>query len=335
MEQLYLTDNIIELNRDMEPFIVQGSASRPVPFKDRYVPLQFVHFTDAHDKLKPWNRMVEYINHYEKYIAFALHTGDYCGSSQLKYTDFYNDGIPCKKVIYNCVGNHDTEVNEDWTKGKPCRSTKEGVYKLLFNRIEDWDVKFMPGDFSMTYYKDFLESNVRLVVLDYYYDIEEQKKWLKAVLNDAREGGLHVITAAHDITDFICSPEDTPFHTANDYALICGEEKRSPFESIIESFILSGGVHVIHLAGHTHHDRFGHTKAGILNCTVECATFWNGWCDGNRVAGTRTYDAFNVVSVDVNVGVITLARIGDNVDHYLRRKQSLCFDYINKKLIYT
>lgn len=29
---LSLTDNIIELNRDMEPYIVQGSATRPVPF---------------------------------------------------------------------------------------------------------------------------------------------------------------------------------------------------------------------------------------------------------------------------------------------------------------
>ena len=335
MEQLHLTDSIIELNRDMEPFIVQGSASRPRPFKDKYAALQFIHFTDVHYRLDMWNRLVEYMNHYSEYIAFAIHTGDYCGSSQLSYTDLYNEGIPSKRVIYNCIGNHDTCVHNDKTLNNR-RSTKEGVHKLLFNRTENWDVEFMPGDFSMTYYKDFPESNVRLVVLDCYYDVEQQLAWLEYVLKEAKEKGLHVITASHELTDYICSPADTPFHTANDYTLIPGEkENRSPFEGVIEAFVNEGGIHVIHLAGHTHNDRFGQTEAGILNTAVECATTFDGWCDGKRVEGTRTFDAFNAVSVDANVGVITLARIGDNVDHYLRFKKSLCYDYVNKKLIYT
>ena len=46
-----LTDNIIELNRDMEPFVIQASATRPPPFKakfgDPYAVLQFLHFLRA------------------------------------------------------------------------------------------------------------------------------------------------------------------------------------------------------------------------------------------------------------------------------------------------
>lgn len=335
MEKIQLTDNILELNRDMEPFIIQGSATRPKRFNDKYTPLQFVHFADVHNRIKQWNRLVEYINYYEKYIAFALHTGDYCGSCQEQYTDFYNVGEPCVKPIYNCLGNHDTYIDQTIINGQSNISTKEGVYKLLFNRTENWDAEFMAGEFSMTYYKDFPDSGIRIVVLDNYYDIDTQKHWLEQVLKDALKKELHVITATHELTDHICNPCDTVFHTLNDYKSICGKERRSPFEEVIVNFIKDGGIHVVHLAGHHHHDRFGYTAAGILNCAVECATSWDGWNDGTRVEGTRTFDCFNVVSVNASLGVFAIARIGDNTDHYLRHKQSLCFDYINKKFIYN
>ena len=88
------TNNIVELNRDVEPLIVQGSASRTRFFKskfdDKFKPLQFVHFSDVHAVLDLWNRMVEYVNYYKDYIDFAIHTGDYCGGNQEVYVDFYN-----------------------------------------------------------------------------------------------------------------------------------------------------------------------------------------------------------------------------------------------------
>ncbi len=337
MSELNLTDNIIELNRDMESYIIQGSASRPKPFKDAYVPLQFVHFSDVHTKLTLWNRMVEYINHYEKYIAFALHSGDYCGSSQLEFVDLYGEGDKCVKPIYNCVGNHDVEENEDWRQRKPKKATKQSTYEKLFCAQDGWNATFMAGEWSMTYYKDIPESHIRLVVLDLYYDIEQQKEWLRKVLADAKEKGLHVITSMHEPSDHICNSPATAFHTPNfdAYTALCGKDKKMPFEDILVEFISSGGIHVCNFVGHWHHDRFGYTAGGVLNCAVECATSWNGWCDGVRVKGTRTFDCFNVVSVDVNVGIMTFARVGDNVDHYLQRKTSLCFDYINKKLIYS
>ena len=93
------TDNIIDLNRDVEPLIVQGAASRTPFFKDRYKTLQFVHFSDVHAVLDLWNRMVEYINYYKDYIDFAVHTGDYCGSSQDLYVDFYNYGTRCVRPL--------------------------------------------------------------------------------------------------------------------------------------------------------------------------------------------------------------------------------------------
>lgn len=330
-----LTDNIIELNRDMESFIIQGSATRTWSFKskfeDKYKPLQFVHFSDIHAVMDLWNRIVEFINYYEDYIAFGIHTGDYCGNNQQLYTDFYNYGERCKKAIYNCVGNHDTLISRtQWVM-----NTKESVHKRLFGPMPDVcvDVTFMEGEYSMTYYKDIPESNIRMIVLDLYYDIDQQKKWLRDVLAEAKQKGMGVITAMHETTSHIVESFGVTFHTADDYTSLYGELNTMPFEEDIADFINNGGEHICNLCGHHHHDLFGLTRAGVLNTAVPSATDWDGWCDGKRIKGTRTYDCFNVVSVDMNLGHLKLIRIGDNCDHMLREKKVLCYDFRNRKVI--
>lgn len=334
---LNLTDNIIELNRDVEPLIIQGSATRTKEFMskfdDKFKPLQFVHLSDIHAVLDLWNRMVEYVNHYQKYIDFAIHTGDYCGNNQDLYVDFYNYGTGCDKPIYNCVGNHDTEKSRAVIRK---RNSKQSTHQLLFAPMNDIsnDVNFMEGEFSMTYYKDFPASNIRLIVLDLYYDTNIQCKWLADILEDAKKKNLCVMTAMHEPSANINDTYGVTFHSKNDYDSLVGPAKETPFEKEIASFIKDGGCHICNLAGHCHHDLFGLTDSGVLNTCVPSATNWDGWCDGKRVKGTRTYDCFNVVSVDTNLGLLKIARIGCNVDHYFRSQRALCFDYVNKKVIH-
>lgn len=331
---LNLTDNIIELNRDMEPYIIQGTATRSYffknKFKDEFKPIQFVHFSDVHAVLDLWNRVAEFINHYRDYISFGLHTGDYCGNNQTLYADCYNYGTKCDRPIYNCVGNHDTLTSRKWIQGD-----KESVHRLLFAPMDDdaYNVNFMECDFSMTYYKDFPESNLRLIVLDLYYDIEAQCEWLREMLDDAKEKGLCVITAMHEPSNEIPNTFGVSFHTLNDFHSLVGDHPEKKFEPIISDFIKNGGCHICNLVGHEHHDLFGITAGGVLNVAVPSATNWDGWCDGKRIRGTRTYDCFNVVSVDANLGLLKLIRIGDQTDHYFRSKRTLCYDYINKKVI--
>lgn len=329
MENTIYDDNIIALNRDLEPAVIQGSYGRSMYFKDPYKPLQFVHFSDVHAILDLWNRMTEYVNRYSDYISFALHTGDYCGGHQQVYTDFYKDGVRCIHPVLNCVGNHDT-VTPDGSK-----NTKESAHSLLFNHTDGWDVQFMNVPNSMTYYKDFPESNIRLIVLDLYYDVAEQTAWLRKCLAEAKEHGLHVITAMHEPTDDIVNPLATPFHSIVEYESVGVECSKKPFEDLIAAFIQQGGNFVCNLAGHYHHDLIGYTAGGVLNIAVECATKWYHWCDGLRVPGTRTYDCFNVMSVDTDQRLIRLIRIGDNTDNTLRIKRTLCFNYGEKKLIWT
>lgn len=336
----HYTDDIIELNRDVEPFIIQGSATRapafkrqdPEKFPEKYKVLQFVHTADMHNQPELWDRMVKYINHYSEYIAFGIHTGDYCGGWQDSYTDFYVKCTKCVRPIYNCVGNHDTVRKAE--DGGSWDNDKKSAHDLLFNHKDEWNATFCPADNSMTYYIDYEESNIRIIVLDLYYDIEIQIKWLCETLDDAMAKGISVITAMHEPSGPMNNSFGVTFHTINDYEGLVGRREQQPFEPIIADFISAGGKYICNLAGHDHHDSFGFSDSGVLNVIVESGTCWDGWCDGKRIKGTRTYDAFNVMSVDVNLGILKLVRVGDNVDNYLRIKRTLCYDYVNKKIIF-
>lgn len=333
--------DIISLNKDIEQYVIQASRSRSSKqFGDKTVPLTFVHTSDIHAVQSVWDRMAEFINHYSDNISFALHTGDYCGGSQKKYIDMYL-GTPCKRTVYNCVGNHDCVTGE----GGWQLADKASVHNLLFNHTDGWDVSFMDCPYSMSYYKDFNESNLRLIVLDDYYDTWQTRVWLRKLLNDALEKGIHVITAQHEPTDYVGNTYNTAFHTLDDYNSVFKEYERKRinfdfdhrgrvlYEDIIAEFIQNGGNFVCNLAGHDHVDEFGLTAAGVLNVVVQNATTWDALGDTSRVIGTRSEDCFNVVSVDTALGLLKLVRVGANVDHYLRSRTALTFDYINKKVI--
>lgn len=325
--ELPAIEDILTLNRDAEPFVIQASAAE-TPFLGRSVhePLQFVHFSDVHAVLELWNRMVHYINHYSDYIAFGLHTGDYCGDNQDQHRDFYAEGTPCVRPILNCVGNHDIIAGPQWQK-----MPKEEAWKRLFASTVDWKANFLDCPYSMTYYRDFPESNIRLIVLDQYFDLELQLDWLRKLLDDAEEKGLWVITAMHEPSAEVTEPVDVTFHTLTKF----GALGRSPFETVLADFVKRGGRFICNFCGHEHHDLFGYTADGVLNVAVECACDWAGWCDGKRVRGTRTYDCFNVVSIDTDLGILKLVRVGNNADYYLRKKQVLCYDYQNQKVVFN
>ncbi len=321
---------IVELNKDLEPFIIQSSHGRTEAFEDQYEVLTFVHCADMHASQSHWNRMVEFTNYYSDYIDFVVHAGDYCGGNQSDSPDLYAGGPKCDVPIFNVPGNHDT-----MPAGSSQQSTasKESVYNIIVgDHAENWDVTFMPGEYSMSYFRYYETSNILLVVLDNYYDIAEQQKWLEGVLGSAKKNGMHVITVTHEPTSAVVDAVDTPFHSINDWESLYTLPKRQ-FEDILSEFVADGGTLIANLAGHEHHDLFSYTLGGVLNMVVENGNSFKYWCDADRVEGTRTYDSFNVVSVDTNLGIITAIRVGNNADNFGREKSVMCYDYINKKLI--
>lgn len=321
--------DILYLNKDIEPNIIQASSNRSLFFNDTKKVLTFIHLSDVHRLQDLWDRMIKFANYYNKYIKFAIHTGDYVGASQQEYSDLYDNGIEHSVPIYNVIGNHDVYVSyPDKTI-----SAKSIAYNYTFNHKDNWNATFMDGNYSMTYYVDFVEENTRLIVLDNYYDQDAQVIWLTDVLNSAKSLGYHVITAMHEVSNPIVTKLNTSFQTITNFESKGGNQSTSPFDIVIANFKASGGVHICNLVGHEHSDMIGFTKNGVLNVVVECAAYGTNWNDGRRIAGTRTYDCFNIVSVDTNTNLLKITRVGDNVDLYMRHKTALCYDYKNKSII--
>ena len=324
------TTDIITLNKNVESFVIQSSEGLGQMFTDKTKPLVFTHFSDIHTRQELWNRIVEYNNHYKDYIKFSIHTGDYCGGNRLAYIDLYANGTSCDIPLLNCVGNHDTYLTDN-SKGD-----KATTHDLLFNHTDNWNVNFMNIENSMTYHKDFANEKIRLIVLDYYYDIDEQCTWLLERLNGAKALGYHVITCMHEMTNPIINKLDTTFQTIDNFEPVGGNKNSiSKFDKVIGDWIKNGGVHVANFAGHEHSDYIGYTENGVLNICVQAATDNIIWTDGKRVQGTRTWDCFNVVSVETSTGTLKLIRVGNNSDHYLREKKILSYDYINKRIIFS
>ena len=321
------TNSIAELNKDVEQYLLFS------------IGLSFVHASDMHAVPSLWKRMTEYVDCYADKISFALHTGDYCGASQRFYSDMY-EVAPCLRPVYNCVGNHDCFSGEGaWRLGE-----KQTTYDLLFHHTKDWDVTFFDCPYSMSYYKDM--NDIRLIVLDDYYDVWPTRVWLRSLLQEAREQKMHVITAQHEPSGYVENTYGVRYHTFEDINPHFKEIElartsydfdhrcRVLYEDVIAEHISLGGYYVCNLAGHDHHDEFGLTEKGVLNLVVQNGTTWDQISDTKRIEGTRSEDCFNVVTVDTAKTTLTVVRIGANTDIQGRVKKAFAFDYQSKCLLW-
>ena len=326
--------SIVHLNRGQEQMVYNLKHGRSTRFNDAYSPLEFIHFSDIHASKKLWSRLCDYMDKYSSVIPFALHTGDYVKASQLQYVDLYAAQKPENGYILNCVGNHDTYADNNGSS----IATAEQTYALLFSDTSGWDATFGTGSNIMYYYKDFADSGIRLIVLDQYYWDSTEESWLQSLLDDARTNNLAVITASHTNTAPLLTENRVACtFTSYDTTWDDGEQTITfiaNLDTMIKAFKDAGGEHICHLSGHWHHDILGYTANETLCIAIECATSDHAnWCDSERVAGTKSFDCFNVISADRSLHQIRLARIGNSVDFYGREKNILCYDYLNKTVI--
>lgn len=314
----YNSTDINWLNKDMDMAVIQASQTKARLFPGYDASLEFVHFTDVHGAAEAWKRIIDYINSHDSYIQFALHTGDYVISAQDSSVDLYGTVTPNRRPILNVVGNHDVQVTDG-----PAQAAQADTYNLLFSDSANWGATFPQVANAMYYYKDFANKNLRFIMIDQYYWNEAEATWLGSVLEDARTHGYHVVTASHTQSGPFGRMLKTTFNTIDDYEPYTQwGENVEPFELLIKNFKDAGGKHVANLCGHWHHDMSGVTKNGILNLVAECATpFGMPWVNTPRIAGTRSYDCFNVVSVDTVANIIRLIRIEINMMGIYSTKQ--------------
>lgn len=316
---------VIKFNKDIEAALIQSTAKRQ---KDTNAVFSMIHFSDIHGNQEMFNRIVEFSNYYASNLSMLLHTGDYVYKGQEDFVDLLGNAEINNVPFYNVVGNHDQYISDS----DRSQATKASTYANVITRTQrNWQnigVTYMSGNNPMTYYKDFKSSKIRIIILDDFYDIDIQAAWLAAILEEARTLGYHVITAKHSKTDSI-TERVTSFNSKDVYS----GDFNTIFDAAIKKFISAGGIHICNICGHEHVDEMGYTDNGILNVVAECATSDVSWQNCKRDKNTKSFDCFNILSIDTNAGLIKIIRIGDNKDIYLRDKSYTCYDYINKKVV--
>lgn len=316
---------VLKANKDVEIALLQSTAKRQ---KDTNSIFSMLHFTDIHGNQELFDRIVEFSNYYVSNLNIMLHTGDYVCKGQADFIDLMKKAEINNVPLYNVIGNHDQYLSDDDRSQADKSLTYQNVITRTQRAWQSIGATYMSENNSMTYYKDFKSAKIRLIILDDYYDIATQETWLKDVLKDARVSGYHVITAKHNKTDNITN-RVTNFNSKDVYS----GTYNTTFDAVIKEFVEAGGIHICNICGHEHVDETGYTTSGLLNVVAECATSDVIWQNCKRDKGTRAFDCFNIISVDTNIGLIKIVRIGDNNDIYLRNKSYTCIDYINKKVV--
>ena len=297
------------------------------------VPLVLLHCSDVHSDKKSWDRMMQFYDKYREYIDFGIATGDMVLATIDSDKSYLANGAD--KVMI-ALGNHDvakTSWNVYDTTALECYNAFMAPY------IENWGVTYEVG--KCYYYKDFDTQKTRFIVLDTSIAAnssgehwnDTQLAWLQSTLESARTSGYSVIIAQHywavnssgrtyvDCT-FTCK---TPLSEGE--AIIPSAAREA-----VQAFIDAGGTFICWLSGHTHRDFVYYPTANPkqLGIVVDCTSGYLNpisVCDEDRQAGTKSIDAFNIISFDTTRKVIKIVRIGSDIDSLMRHKGMLSIKY--------
>lgn len=299
-------------------------------------PLVLGWFSDIHADEANLKRIKEYFDEYSSYVADVIHTGDSVFNELSDGMAFWNRaGV---QSYLNVVGNHDAASTYNGSliaPPDPNAVSSKAVYDVIIKPyVSSWGVVQPTGAEANGYnyyYKDYTTQKIRLVVLDCMYYDSTQNTWFSGVLSNTPQG-YSVVVASHYCPDVI-TPLDTPFNSLQ--GTIPSTYSMPSAVDAVSSFIENGGNFVCWIAGHTHIDYIGKLQRDTrqLCIVVENGGIDDGWNDSTRTEGTKSQDAFNVIAFDIYSSIIKIIRVGDDYDHYMRHKMTLCYDYAQGILI--
>ena len=292
-------------------------------------PVLFGWISDIHGHEANTRRFLAWMSRYS--VDDLLNTGDTASQNYSDGIDFWSRSGA--ENVLNVVGNHDTSEGNIIAT-----ATSKQVYDMLIAPfVSHWGV-IQPANASANgynyYYKDYDGKSLRLIVLDAVYWDDNEKDWLIATLDSARQSGLSAVIATH-------------YKPGNTSPIACSFNSLigTPSEGVLQNpsaiqavsdFIAAGGDFVCWLTGHTHIDLIGTINGhqDQLVITLENGGLNDSWNDSARVAGTKSQDSFNLIAFDVSAGFVKVARVGDDYDNALRHKVTMCYDYRNRRIIY-
>lgn len=297
-----------------------------------YSPFVLLYFSDIHNNAVNLNRIVQFNSKHITYINDMFVNGDIAGGNWDAYSDSMADIFANNKLLCS-IGNHDVYLSDGGN------ATTEQCYDRYFANISNWGVTEPENNIQNKkcyYYKDYPASKIRFVVLDCMHYDNTQNEWFASVLSQSIENSFSVIAAQHIPVAMQLSedvePYNTPFNSIDWQADECTNKGQI---DAVNTFINNGGEFVTWLFGHTHVDFCGIIKNTKQNyITVGAATYYANWSDTTRSSDDYTIDLFNLISVDTMSKTISVKRIGADYDRHLRRRDTMCIDYKQCKLLY-
>ena len=299
-----------------------------------YKPLVLLHFADIHNDDVNLQRVADFLNKYKNNLDDVFLNGDIAGAEWNEYSDVFNKVLINNKILCS-IGNHDVYKYN----GTEAHATAKQSYDRYFANIKSWGVTEPDSNADKCYYyKDYPSSGIRFIVLDCMHYDAEQNNWLKATLADALSSKKSVIAAQHIAVANLSStevtiPYDTPFNSIDHKDDSTSDNGQV---AAIEDFINNGGEFITWLFGHTHSSFCGRLKAKKQNyIIVGGAKFDVNWNDTVRNSDDYSRDLFDVMSFDTKSKTISVKRIGANYDRFMRKRNAMCIDYANFKLLST
>ena len=297
-----------------------GSVSTP--------PLALIAFSDIHGE---FNSVVLkdikiFYNKFKSHISDIISLGDQCTAGFGEDFSWWEKSGGENVLL--TIGNHDTPYQLE--------NNQKGAYdKFIKPFINNWGV-VSPGENVCYYYKDYSINKVRLIVLDCMNYDENQQSWLVNILNDAKNKGLSVVIASHYTYGKIVNIRESCKWSCIDYTLgTINDKELKNIPVAITDFITKSGDFVCYIRGHEHYDYIGYSEE--YPNQIHILIGWAGIVQGGRadsmkVDNTKTRDEFTIFAVDTYSKLIKLAKVGNNIDRYMRKKEFFCINYSNKNI---
>lgn len=355
---------IFELNPDTEMlqkiYPLRKKTNNGSSGESTIVPLVLAHISDAHGGTTQYQRYIEFATHWKDkgYIDELIDTGDIVSGT-------YGDGVSWRNEldgvssIITVVGNHDTRATEEERSSEglsgfslwnyhshvsPNAEKRNDAYNLLMvgndnehPYIDNWGV-IQPANAAENglcyYYKDYTSKGIRMICLDVMGYDSSQHTWLQELLSDAILNNLHVVILTHftgtSMQPLACNYTSlrTTGAFSGNYSVYLEQTDPDALAEAVDAFQQAGGIFIGYVIGHYHRDMVniveGYPKQLVFAVSSGGRTPIR---DFTKIVGCKSYDDFQLLSINTYDKTVRLVKVGADVDYYMRKKSTLCVGY--------
>ena len=179
-------------------------------------------------------------------------------------------------------------------------------------------------------------------------DTGEQEVWFKATLEDARKKGLHVICMTH--TPDVDTKIDCTFSNL-DIPAMHASIVFEKFAKIVDDFMgehsdsYGKGNFICWLTGDRHCDQVAYRSEYPKQLVLVMETSGSRKGDEgsqyeftgqyDRIENTKSDDLFNILAIDTSHKLISIHRVGADMDHHGRGVHNLLISYDSLKVLFN